>query len=81
MADACDNLNLKIRKESTIIGTSSFTPFTVHHFASCSLGSSKKYINKCFSNKDLLANLSRKTIFDAANILMETANYYDNARI
>ena len=81
MADACDNLNLKIRKESTIIGTSSFTPFTVHHFASCSLGTSKKYINKCFSNKDLLANLSRKTIFDAANILMETANYYDNARI
>ena len=81
MSDACDNLSLKIHKESTIIGTSSFTPFTVHHFASCSLGTSKKYINKCFSNKDLLSNVSRKTIFDSANILMETANYYDNARL
>ncbi len=81
MSDACDNLGLKIHKESTIIGTSSFTPFTVHHFASCSLGTSKKYINKCFSNKDLLSNVSRKTIFDSANILMETTNYYDNARL
>lgn len=81
MADACDNLGLKIHKENTIIGTSSFTPFTVHHFASCSLGTSKKHINKCFSSKDLLSNVSRKTIFDAANILMETTNYYDNARL
>jgi len=81
MSDACDNLGLKIHKENTIIGTSSFTPFTVHHFASCSLGTSKKYINKCFSNKDLLSNVSRKTIFDSANILMETTNYYDNARL
>ncbi len=81
MSDACENLNLDIHKESTIIGTSSFTPFTVHHFASCSLGTSKKYINKCFSSKDLLSNVSRKTIFDAANILMETTNYYDNARL
>ena len=81
MADACDNLGVRIHKENTIIGTSSFTPFTVHHFASCSLGTSKKFINKCFSNKDLLSNVSRKTIFDAANILMETTNYYDNARL
>ncbi len=81
MSDACENLNLKIHKESSIIGTSSFTPFTVHHFASCSLGTSKKYINKCFGSKDLLSNVSRKTIFDAANILMETTNYYDNARL
>lgn len=81
LADACDNLGLKIHKENTIIGTSSFTPFTVHHFASCSLGTSKKYINKCFSNKDLLSNVSRKAIFNAANILMETTNYYDNARL
>ena len=81
MSDACENLNLNIHKESSIIGTSSFTPFTVHHFASCSLGTSKKHINKCFSSKDLLSNVSRKTIFDAANILMETTNYYDNARL
>ena len=63
MSDACENLNLKIHKENTIIGTS------------------KKYINKCFGSKDLLSNVSRKTIFDAANILMETTNYYDNARL
>lgn len=81
MSDACENLNLNIHKENSIIGTSSFTPFTVHHFASCSLGTSKKYINKCFGSKDLLSNVSRKTIFDAANILMETTNYYDNARL
>ena len=81
MSDACENLNLNIHKENSIIGTSSFTPFTVHHFASCSLGTSKKHINKCFSSKDLLSNVSRKTIFDAANILMETTNYYDNARL
>lgn len=81
MSEACENLGLKIHKENAIVGTSSFTPFTVHHFASCSLGTSKKYINKCFSSKDLLSNVSRKTIFDAANILMETTNYYDNARL
>ncbi len=81
MSEACDNLNLQIHKESTIIGTSSFTPFTVHHFSACSLGTSKKHINKCFSTKDLLSNVSRKTIFDSANILMETTNYYDNARL
>ncbi len=81
MSDACENLNLNIHKENSIIGTSSFTPFTVHHFASCSLGTSKKYINKCFGSKDLLSNVSRKTIFDAANILMETTNYYDNTRL
>ena len=81
MSDACENLSLEIRKENAVIGTSSFTPFTVNHFASCSLGTSKKYINKCFSSKDLLSNVSRKTIFDAANILMETTNYYDNARL
>ena len=81
MSDACENLGVTIKKENTIIGTSSFTPFTVHHFAACSLGTSKKYINKCFSNKDLLSNVSRKTVFDSANILMETTNYYDNARI
>ena len=81
MSDACENLNLNIHKENAIIGTSSFTPFTVNHFASCSLCTSKKYINKCFGSKDLLSNVSRKTIFDAANILMETTNYYDNARL
>lgn len=81
MASACDNLDLKIKKETIIIGTSSFTPFTVNHFASCSLGTSKKYINKCFSAKDTLSTISRKTIFDAANILMETTNYYDDSRL
>lgn len=81
MFEASENLGLSIHKENTIIGTSSFTPFTVHHFAACSLGTSKKYINKCFSSKDLLSNVSRKTIFDSANILMETTNYYDNTRL
>ncbi len=81
MAEAADNLNLKIHKENLNIGTSSFTPFTVYHFASCSLGTSKKFINKCFSDKDTLKNISRKTIFDTANILMETSNYYDDSRL
>jgi hypothetical protein len=81
VADACESLSIKIHKESTIVGTSSFTPFTVHHFASCSLGTSKKHINKCFGLKDTLSNASKKTVFDAANILMETANYYDNSRL
>ncbi len=79
IAQAADNLELKLSKESSLLGTASFSPFSAQHFAACSLGTSKKHISKSVSpTADKLTAVRRKTIGDVGALIIETINYYDS---
>lgn len=78
IGEAAENLNITIQKEASLLGTSSYTPFSKNDFPSCSLGTSKKHISKAISaNSDKLQNVSRKAISDIGGLIIETLNYYD----
>ena len=79
IAQAAENLNLKLTKETPMIGTAAFTPFALNDFEACSLGTSKKLIAKSMSaSGDKITAVRRKTIGDVASLLLETLNYYDS---
>lgn len=78
VGEAAENLNINIQKETSLLGTSSYTPFSKNNFPACSLGTSKKHISKTISaNSDKLQNVSRKAIADIGGLVIETLNYYD----
>lgn len=78
IGEAAENLKTEIRKESSLFGSSSYTPFAKNGFEACSLGTSKKHISKTFSaSSDSLANVSKKAIYDVGELIIETLNYYD----
>lgn len=79
IAQAAENLGIKFTKESPLIGSSTFTPFTQYHFKACSIGSSKKYIAKTVSHTaDASSGVRRKTFEDMGALILEALNYYDN---
>ncbi len=78
ISQAADNLNLGLKKEAPLIGTSAFTPFALNGFDACSLGTSKKHIAKSMSPvQDKISAVRRRTISDVGSLLLETINYYD----
>ena len=78
IGEAAENLDIKIHKEASLLGTSSYTPFAKNDFPACSLGTSKKHISKTISaNADILQNVSKKAIADVGGLVIETLNYYD----
>lgn len=78
IGEAAENLNITIHKETSLLGTSSYTPFSKNDFPACSLGTSKKHISKAISaNSDKLQNVSKKAISDIGGLIIETLNYYD----
>ncbi len=79
IAQAAENLHLKLTKETPLLGTASFTPFALNDFEACSLGTSKKLIAKSMTaSGDKITAVRRKTIGDVASLLLETLNYYDS---
>lgn len=79
IAQAAENLDLSLTKESSLLGTSSFTPFANQHFRACSLGTSKKHISKSVSpTTDRITSVPRKTVADVGALIIETLNYYDS---
>ncbi len=79
IAQAAENLHLKLTKETPLLGTASFTPFALNDFEACSLGTSKKFIAKSMTaSGDKITAVRRKTIGDVASLLLETLNYYDS---
>lgn len=78
IGEAAENLQIEIKKESSLLGTSAYTPFSKYGFDACSLGTSKKHISKTISaNSDKLDTVSRKAISDVGGLVIETLNYYD----
>ncbi len=78
IGEAAENLKIAIQKETSLLGSSSYTPFSKNDFPACSLGTSKKHISKAISaNSDKLQNVSKKTISDVGGLIIETLNYYD----
>lgn len=78
IGEAADNLKIDIQKETSLLGTSSYTPFAKNDFPACSLGTSKKHISKAISaNSDKLQNVSKKAIADVGGLIIETLNYND----
>lgn len=81
IADAADNLNIPLKKERSLLGSASYTPFSAAGLASCSLGSSKKNIGKAYTKHgDKLSAVKRKTVADAGALIIETLNYFDSRR-
>lgn len=79
IAQAAENLNLKLTREAPMVGTSAFTPFALNDFEACSIGTSKKHIAKSMSaTGDKITAVRRKTISDVGSLLLETLNYYDS---
>lgn len=79
IAQAAENLELNLTKESSLLGTSAFSPFAKNHFQACALGTSKKLISRSVSpNGDKLSSIRRKTVSDVSELLIETLNYYDS---
>lgn len=75
---AADNLELKLKNETPIVGTATFTPFSINGFEACSIGTSKKHIAKSMSPvTDKISAVRRRTISDVGSLLLETINYYD----
>lgn len=78
IGEAAENLNINLQKETSLLGSSSYTPFAKSDFPACSLGTSKKHISKTISaNSDKLENVSKKAIADVGGLVIETLNYYD----
>jgi len=78
IGEAAENLNIDIQKETSLLGTSTYTPFSKNDFPACSLGTSKKHISKTISaNSDKLHTVSKKAIADVGGLVIETLNYYD----
>ena len=78
IGEAAENLNIDIQKETSLLGSSSYTPFSKNDFPACSLGTSKKHTSKTISaNADTLQTVSKKAIFDVGGLVIETLNYYD----
>ncbi len=79
VAQAAENLDIPLTKESPLSGSSAFTPFTQNHFRACSIGTPKKYIAKTVSHiSDTASGVRRETIENMGALLLETLNYYDN---
>ena len=79
IAQAAENLDLSLSKESSLLGTASYTPFANQHFRACSLGTSKKHISKSVSpTTDRITSVPRKTVGDVGALIIETLNYYDS---
>ena len=79
IAQAAENLELSLTKETALLGSASFTPFTVNQFPACSLGTSKKHTSKSVSpSADKITAIRRKTIGDVGGLIIETLNYYDS---
>lgn len=79
VAQAAENLDIPLTKESPISGSSAFTPFTQNHFKACSIGTPKKYIAKTVSHSaDTTDGVRRDTIENTGALLLEILNYYDN---
>lgn len=79
IAQAAENLDLNLSKESSLLGTASFTPFSNQHFRACSLGTSKKHISKSVSpTTDRITSVPRKTVSDVGALIIETLNYFDS---
>ncbi len=79
IAQSAENLELKLNKEATLLGTASFTPFSVNRFPACSLGTSKKHTSKAVSpTADTLKSVREKAIADVGALIIETLNYYDS---
>ncbi len=79
IAQAAENLDLKLSKESSLLGTASFSPFANQHFRACSLGTSKKHISKSVSpTTDRITSVPRKTVGDVGALIIETLNYFDS---
>lgn len=78
IGEAAENLNINIQKEASLLGSSSYTPFSKNDFPACSLGTSKKHTSKTISaNADTLHTVSKKAIADVGGLVIETLNYYD----
>lgn len=78
IGEAAENLNINIQKETSFLGSSSYTPFSKNEFPACSLGTSKKHTSKTISaNADTLQTVSKKAISDVGGLIIETLNYYD----
>jgi hypothetical protein len=79
IAQAAENLNIKLSREAALIGTSAFTPYALNGFEACSIGTTKKLIAKSMTaTGDKITAVRRKTIGDVASLLLETLNYYDS---
>ena len=78
IGEAAENLNLSIQKESSLLGSSSYTPFSKNDFPACSLGTTKKHTSKTISaTADTFHTVSKKAIADVGGLVIETLNYYD----
>lgn len=78
IGEAAENLKIDIRRETSLLGSSSYTPFSKNDFSACSLGTSKKHISKSISaNSDKFENVSKKSIADVGGLVIETLNYFD----
>lgn len=79
IAQAAENLEISLSKENSFMGSAAFTPFAAQGFAACSIGTTKKNIAKTLSpNEDKLTSVRRKTVYDVAELIIETLNYYDS---
>lgn len=79
VAQAAENLEIPLTKESPLSGSSAFTPFTQQHFKACSIGTPKKYIAKTVSHSaDTASGVRRDTVENIGALLLEILNYYDN---
>lgn len=78
IGEAAENLNLSIQKEASLLGSSSYTPFSKNDFPACSLGTTKKHTSKTISaTADTFHTVSKKAIADVGGLVIETLNYYD----
>lgn len=79
VAQAAENLNITVTKESPLCGSSAFTPFSQNHFKACSIGTPKKYISKTVShNSDVSSGVRRDTVANIGALLLEMLNYYND---
>lgn len=81
VAEAADNLNIKLKKERLRLGSASYTPFSAAGLSSCSLGTTKRKTGIVFSPEaDRLASVKSKTTDELGALIIETLNYFDSRR-
>ena len=77
VAEAADNLNLRLDRETSPLGSACFTPFAAAGFDSCSVGTSRRLLAKD-GEVQSVDEIDKNAVAAMGALLIESLNYFDS---
>ncbi|MBQ4207020.1 MAG: hypothetical protein II621_01820 [Clostridia bacterium] len=77
VAEAADNLRLRLDRETSPLGSACFTPFAAAGFDSCSVGTSRRLLAKN-GEAQSVDEIDKDAVAAMGALLIESLNYFDS---